>query len=219
MSLIDFFTMGGPLMWPLLGLGLLGPGIVLERAIYFATTYFPLAVVEAEAAVEAEALGEIQTPRLHRLLPGANLRRAASPWQRIVSAFFAHRSAPPGVRDAHLTRLGSALIEEMRRRVGVLAMIATVAPLIGLLGTIGGMMLAFQEIAATGGQADIALLANGLWVAMITTFAGLTVAIPAHVAHGWLQSLVRGRIAGMNSLLKFLEERDMSGAARFAEAS
>ncbi|MEQ9364493.1 MAG: MotA/TolQ/ExbB proton channel family protein, partial [Leptospirales bacterium] len=196
-SLITFFKMGGPLMWPLLAFGLLGLGIALERALYFFTTGYPVERLETELN---EGLGDGKTTRpvpdeslLERWLPAAAMRRRASPWRRLADEFLARRGGNVQVLDSHLERLGAGLVEEMRRGVGVLAMIAGAAPLVGLLGTIGGMMLAFQQIAATGGQADIGQLADGLWVAMITTFAGLSVAIPAQLAYGYFQSLVRRR--------------------------
>jgi biopolymer transport protein ExbB len=144
---------------------------------------------------------------LDRWLPARDVRRGASAWHRIAQAFYANRNAPAAARDAHLTRLGEEMIHAMQRRVGVLSLIAGTAPLVGLLGTVGGMMLSFQEIAATGGQADIGRLADGLWVAMITTFAGLSVAIPSYLAHGFLQGLVERRVSAMNNLLRLLEER------------
>lgn len=211
-SLFTFIKMGGPLMWPLLIAGLIGLGIALERAIYFAASAYSLEVFEREAAgkVSGSNDGEQQASSPAAPAdrwPAAGARRDASPWRRIVGEHAASQGLPETARAARMERLGAQLIEEMRRRIGVLAMIATAAPLIGLLGTIGGMMLAFQEIAASGGQADIGQLADGLWVAMITTFAGLTVAIPAQLAHGYFQGLVRKRIVGINGLLRLLEAR------------
>lgn len=214
-NLVSFFTMGGPLMWPLLACGLVGLGVALERALYFFTTGYSIEKFERELQVESGALpadpaGDevaMETSEgLERWLPAAALRRRASLWARIEAAFVASAGERDETRDARLERLGTHLVEEMRRRVAVLSTIAGVAPLIGLLGTIGGMMLAFQQIAATGGQADIGQLADGLWVAMITTFAGLSVAIPAQLAYGAFQSVIRRRVLGMNNLIRLLEE-------------
>ncbi len=222
-NLVNFFTMGGPLMWPLLACGLAGLGVALERALYFFTTGYSIEKFERELQVESGALpaaapgdggaagvavgAAMETSEgLERWLPAAALRRRASLWARIEAAFVASAGERDETRDARLERLGTHLVEEMRRRVAVLSTIAGVAPLIGLLGTIGGMMLAFQQIAATGGQADIGQLADGLWVAMITTFAGLSVAIPAQLAYGAFQSVIRRRVLGMNNLIRLLEE-------------
>lgn len=196
-NLITFFTKGGPLMWPLLVFGLIGLGIAVERGLYFFTTGYPIEQFENELEQRFRAgSGD----------PEENVRRLASPWHRLTEEFLTSRELSTKVRDDHMERLGTHLLEEMRRRVGVLSTIAGVAPLVGLLGTIGGMMLAFQQIAITGGQADIGQLADGLWVAMITTFAGLTVAIPAQLAYGYFQSLVRRRVLAMNNLTRLLDE-------------
>ena len=78
-----------------------------------------------------------------------------------------------------------------RLRAGLrpLELIATVAPLIGLLGTVLGMISAFRTLQDSGGQADPALLAGGIWEALLTTAAGMTVAIPASVALTWFESI------------------------------
>lgn len=71
-----------------------------------------------------------------------------------------------------------------------LDMIATLAPLLGLLGTVLGMIDAFRELEAAGGRADPGLLAGGIWEALLTTAAGLAIAIPAAAAVHWIDSVV-----------------------------
>ena len=75
--------------------------------------------------------------------------------------------------------------------LGFLGMIAMLSPLIGLLGTVVGMIDAFRALSEAGGAVDPSLLSAGIWVALLTTAAGLIVAIPATVAHGWFE----GRLA------------------------
>ncbi|MEE2860288.1 MAG: MotA/TolQ/ExbB proton channel family protein [Pseudomonadota bacterium] len=78
-----------------------------------------------------------------------------------------------------------------RSRTGLraLELIATIAPLLGLLGTVLGMISAFQVLQSSGNQADPADLAGGIWVALLTTAAGMAVAIPAGVALSWFESI------------------------------
>lgn len=78
-------------------------------------------------------------------------------------------------------------IPPMERRLGILATVAYIAPLLGLLGTVTGMISAFQIIAESS-PVDLALLAGGIWTALITTAAGLTIAIPTYIAHNYLLS-------------------------------
>ncbi|MAN64360.1 MAG: hypothetical protein CMI60_20700 [Parvibaculum sp.] len=75
--------------------------------------------------------------------------------------------------------------------LGMLGLIAMLSPLIGLLGTVIGMIDAFRALSEAGGAVDPSLLSSGIWVALLTTAAGLIVAIPATVAHGWFE----GRLA------------------------
>lgn len=71
--------------------------------------------------------------------------------------------------------------------LGLLGMIAMLSPLIGLLGTVIGMIDAFRALETAGGSVDPSLLSAGIWVALLTTAAGLIVAIPATIAHGWFE--------------------------------
>ena len=67
-----------------------------------------------------------------------------------------------------------------------LELIANLSPLLGLLGTVLGMIQAFQKLESAGNQVDPALLSGGIWQALLTTAVGLIVAIPALIAHQWL---------------------------------
>ena len=96
------------------------------------------------------------------------------------------------------TDLEEAALMEARRelrllnqRLPALGLLAGLAPLLGLLGTVIGMIKAFQQVAAAQGAVNPSLLANGIWEALLTTGAGLTVAIPALVFHHALEQRVR----------------------------
>lgn len=87
-------------------------------------------------------------------------------------------------------RVARAALEETRSGLRALELIATIAPLLGLLGTVLGMIGAFQALQQTGVRADPAALAGGIWEALLTTAAGMAVAIPASVALTWFESVV-----------------------------
>lgn len=92
-----------------------------------------------------------------------------------------------------MEEVGQREVHYMERFVGALGAIATIAPLLGLLGTVTGMISVFQRVVnqATAGQtADAGALANGIWEALITTAAGLTVAIPAYLAYRYIESVI-----------------------------
>jgi biopolymer transport protein ExbB len=84
--------------------------------------------------------------------------------------------------DAEIERRGNEEVERMNRHLRLLEVIAIVSPLLGLLGTVLGMIQSFQELELAQGSANAAVLAGGIWEALLTTAAGLIVAIPAAVA-------------------------------------
>ena len=87
-------------------------------------------------------------------------------------------------------RFARQLIVEARSGLRALDVVATVAPLLGLLGTVLGMIEAFQALQESGARADPSALAGGIWEALLTTAAGMAVAIPAALALAWFESLV-----------------------------
>jgi len=80
-----------------------------------------------------------------------------------------------------LTRRGNEEFAQMSRHIRLLELIAMISPLLGLLGTVLGMIQSFQELELAEGAANASLLAGGIWQALLTTAAGLLVAIPAAV--------------------------------------
>ncbi len=81
------------------------------------------------------------------------------------------------------------------RTIEILNVLAQISPMIGLFGTVYGMIVAFQTVAATGGQADPALLAGGIGTALVTTFWGLVVAIPALLTYATVRNSIDALIA------------------------
>ena len=86
---------------------------------------------------------------------------------------------------------GKAELYKLERGLDSLATVASVAPLIGFLGTVTGMIRAFMEIQSLGGQVNANVLAGGIWEALMTTAAGLTVGIPALIFYNWLVGRVQ----------------------------
>lgn len=93
------------------------------------------------------------------------------------------------VREETL-RVGNADIATLHHYLRPLELIGIICPLLGLLGTVIGMIDAFQSMESAGAQVDPAVLSGGIWQALLTTAVGLTVAIPVTVAHSWLERKV-----------------------------
>jgi biopolymer transport protein ExbB len=90
------------------------------------------------------------------------------------------------VLEADLARRGNEEVAIMSAGIRFLELIAMIAPLLGLLGTVLGMIQSFQQLAAAEGSANASVLAGGIWQALLTTAAGLLVAIPAAVGASFL---------------------------------
>jgi len=135
-----------------------------------------------------------------------------------VAASLAHlleRAAAAGVKsrgelEKALVHAASREVRGLERFLPSLALIANVAPLLGLMGTVTGMIEAFQAIQNLGGKVNASVLAGGIWEAMLTTALGLGVAIPATIAHHLLQGRVQRLAADLEeeagALLDLLEE-------------
>lgn len=96
-----------------------------------------------------------------------------------------------------------------------LATIGNIAPLLGLLGTVMGMIKAFMVIQQMGGKVNSAVLAGGIWEAMLTTALGLAVALPTMVAHSYLVARVDKYEARLNAgAVRFITELDQKDSGR-----
>ena len=114
--------------------------------------------------------------------------------------------------DAELTRRGNEEIAEMSGLLRLLELIAVVSPLLGLLGTVLGMIQSFQQLALAEGAANASVLAGGIWQALLTTAAGLLVAIPAAVGAGLLSARIDSAAQKMESAVGQLMLADRNPA-------
>ena len=160
------------------------------------------------SAVDAWDRGE--GPAARRTLEGSRSYLAPV----IVRAF----AADP--RDAITIRRIEAEAEKqfshLERGFRFLDTVAQVAPLLGLFGTVLGMIEAFQALQSAGSQVDPSLLAGGIWVALLTTAAGLAVAMPASVVLSWFESRMAGERALADHALSVVLGPDGRGATQAA---
>ena len=106
-----------------------------------------------------------------------------------------------------------ARFSRLERGFRFLDTVAQVAPLLGLFGTVLGMIEAFQALQEAGSQVDPSLLAGGIWVALLTTAAGLAVAMPASVVLSWFESRMADERALADYALSVVLRPDLQGAA------
>jgi len=123
---------------------------------------------------------------------------------RVLEAVFSALRARPNDND-YAEELGrqTALVElaSMSRRMRLLEAVVQAAPMLGLLGTVIGMIDAFGVLAATQGAADPALLAGGIWTALMTTAVGLAIALLTFFAANWLESRIDGERQAIETLV------------------
>ncbi|MGR3702364.1 MAG: MotA/TolQ/ExbB proton channel family protein [Paracoccaceae bacterium] len=178
---------GGIVMWIIAGLSVLTLALVLWK-IWRLTLSGLWRRAEAERAValwvagrDGEAQASLAMPR------GIRARVVAQAMAALGDPTLNRESA----RDEVL-RVARRELNATRSGLRALELISTIAPLLGLLGTVLGMITAFQALQSTGAQADPTILAGGIWEALLTTAAGMAVAIPAGVALVWIESLADG---------------------------
>lgn len=201
-SVWDFIVKGGPMMVPIGLASLLALAIVIERAFSLRRRkVIPpgfLAGLEEKLSNGAEdrdqALAycrENGTPLANVLAAG--IRRLGDPIERV---------------EKHIEQAGQREVLSLRKYLRALALIASITPLMGLLGTIFGMIRAFQTVAtAAEALGRTELLAKGIYEAMITTAAGLLVAIPVLIGYHWLAAKVQRLVLEMDRMVvDFVEE-------------
>jgi biopolymer transport protein ExbB len=139
-----------------------------------------------------------------------------SPVANVFAAGLKRLSGPIEWIERQISEAGQRDVLKMRRYLRVLSVIAAVAPLLGLLGTIFGMITAFKTVATTAdalGKTE--MLAEGIYEAMITTAAGLVVAIPALIAFHWLSAKIQKLVMEIDQMtVDFVEQRVINGSLR-----
>jgi len=184
---------GGPAIWAIAALSVLTLALILwktwrlSRAGAWSRAPSARAVAAWEAGDRDGALAALA--RRHGLR--SRLARAAMQ---------AARDLPEPAAREETERVARRLLADQQGGLRALELIATIAPLLGLLGTVLGMIAAFQALQEAGSRADPALLAGGIWEALLTTAAGMAVAIPASAALTWFETVIDALRADMEDL-------------------
>ena len=201
-ALQQLYATGGPVIAVLAAMSLLAATIILAKALQFSLERVHR-VAEARTAVGLFIDGDTAAAR-------ALVEKTRAPAARIAAEAMA--GLADGVVDEEklretVTRLGNDELRGLRSGLRPLELIASLAPLLGLLGTVLGMIEAFQAIERDSAGVSPAVLSGGIWQALSTTAFGLGVAIPAVAALGWLESRLERLGAEMESLVSRLFTR------------
>lgn len=205
----EIVTAGGWLMLPIVICSIVALAIVGERFIS----------LRREKVVPDNLVADVWRMASTRQLDDDKIRdiQQGSPLGRVLAAGLANRSQDREIMKASIEEVGGHVAHELTRYLNALGTIAAVTPLIGLLGTVVGMISVFTNI-TTVGVGNPAQLAGGISQALITTAGGLMVAIPALMFHRYFRGKVDGLVVDMEKeslkLVDVLQKRQT--AARVA---
>ncbi len=208
MSGFELFTKGGPMMWVLLALGVLGLVLFVER-----TLYLHRGQIRAKAFIEG--LKNILAKR--RLVEALTVcEETPGPVAAVVKAALLHAEDNADAMRFHVQEAAVVELPALERRLGSLAAIAQVAPLAGLLGTLLGLITTFMAF-ENGDYVTASALSKGMWQALLSTAGSLMLAIPAHLAYHFLSGRVRAIVRDVewsaNEIMKYLLTEYRNGAA------
>ncbi|MEM6668986.1 MAG: MotA/TolQ/ExbB proton channel family protein [Pseudomonadota bacterium] len=181
---IELFVLGGPVVIILSAMSVAALTITLAKLWQFGLSR-PVSQTQLQRVLELTRLGYWQ----EALTAAHSINQAQSP---AVTAALKSRLAAEHIAIARerAYMLASTSAERLREWLRPLEVIAVLAPLLGLLGTVMGMIDAFAALEAAGAQVDPSILSGGIWEALLTTAIGLAVAIPATAALNWFDRRV-----------------------------
>jgi len=182
MTLFDIIVRGGVLMIPIVLCSIVAVAILIERL----WTLRKIRIKSSTFVLQIKYL------LLRKDLDGAIAlcKKTPGPIAGITKAGLEKINRPRQEIKEAIESAGRREIYFLEKYLGVLGTIAAIAPLLGFLGTVTGMIRAFMQVQVHGGNVDASVLAGGIWEALITTAAGLSVGIPALIFYNWLQGKV-----------------------------
>jgi biopolymer transport protein ExbB len=207
-GLIQLYTDGGFMMYPLLLASLLGLGVIIAKSYILWMARRDARKVLADAAALAREGKLEEAIALTESTPG--------PVPAILLAGFRRIYDRRPDRDVEKAMSSTGMIELgfLERGLVVLATVATVAPLMGFLGTVWGMIAAFGAIEAAG-QVEATLVAAGIKIALLTTAAGLLIAIPINIMYNYfvtrIDRLIVDMEEGTNAVLNLMWDMRPAG--------
>lgn len=203
MEATSLLEQGGPVMYVLLVLSVLALAIAMAKGWHFVRMGFRRDGGAIEAAIATAVQGDVEAARSALADCSSPVARVAEVTLRLVAA----EGLSAEAAGVEIQRVGTAEIRALETWLRGLTAIAHLSPLLGLLGTIFGMIEAFRQIEQAGRHVSPALLAGGIWEALLTTAFGLLVAIPATAAFFFFEGEVDNVRAAMKDAVARLTTR------------
>ncbi len=191
MGLWELFSKGGWLMWPLLALGGVTIFIFVERYL----------AIRKASTLDMNFMNRIRDFILEgKMRSAVELCRATdTPIARMIEKGIERIGRPMADVQSSIENVANLEVSKLEENLPTLASIAGGAPMIGFLGTVLGMVRTFMDLSAAGGTIDMSLLAGGMYVAMVTTVAGLCVGIPAYFGYNYLVARIEKLVFRMEA--------------------
>ena len=203
--MLEIVQAGGYLMWPIIACSVIAVAIVLER----------LWTLQEKRVLPVNVANQVWEWLQHNQIEAQQIQQVhqSSPFGEVLAAGLAYRHAPREVLKEVVEDSGRHVVHDLERYLNPLGTIAAISPLLGLLGTVSGMIRSFTAI-TTEGVGNPAVLAGGISEALITTAAGLTVAIPALIGYKYLRGRVEALVVQMEKeAIKLVQTMESQGRA------
>lgn len=196
-SLWELFWRGGPVMWPLLASSVVGLALMLDRmlALTLQLQSFHRFVDRLRDFVTRGDLAGAQRFCRRRL-----------PLSQLALVYLTHRHLPQAARADVLQREGGLILGRLETRVRWLAIVGQLSPMLGLLGTVTGLVTAFHQIEIATGHVEPAQLAAGIWEALLTTVFGLVIAIPCMAVYHACETRIDTVAQQFGRLVSYLDQ-------------
>lgn len=185
LTFIQFIINGGAVIWALTLCS------VIAVTVFFYKIWQFWATLSLSSTLGDIARSHLENNQRSKALALVNGQK--NPRAKIIAStlqLFDNSSLSLSDAKAESIRIAQLFIGQLNSYLRVLEVIATIAPLLGLLGTVLGMIEAFKAMEAAGSQVNPAILSGGIWQALLTTAVGMAVAIPVSIIHSWLERRV-----------------------------
>lgn len=188
--MLRIFALGGPVMIPLLLCSIFALAIGIERLWYLLRSR-----IDTDDLLEDIKLSLGQGKVLEAMQIA---KKSRGPVAAVLATGIAHYDQEREEIQQHMSSVGQEEIFKMEKRLGALDLIVTLSPLLGILGTVTGIIDSFNVMGAMEGVTQASALSIGIAEALITTAAGLTIAIPTMALASYLNGIVNSQVADMS---------------------
>ena len=191
MGLAELFMAGGWLMWPLVALGAVTIFIFVERFI----------AIRQASSMDMNFMNRIRDNIYEgKVATAIDLCRSTNtPIARMITKGIERIGRPMADVQNAIENVANLEVSKLENGLPFLATISGGAPMIGFLGTVIGMVQAFMNLSQAGGTVDLSMLSQGMYVAMVTTVAGLSVGIPAYFGYNYLVARIEKLVFQMEA--------------------